>query len=379
MITVVNEVVKRALARAAAWHDGGMTAIAILYQALPPPLIDGLRKDPKPGGYADSGADIGCALRQAGFDILTPVAEPDPGQMFDWVFPDTLEGIGAAVDAGADILWANTVLFDGHPIEAFLHSHWIVGQLPARQQAVDDKFATNALLRAQGLPVAASLTTGASITPQRLADEGLHFPLVVKPVRGRGSQGVTRVLDAGALDAALKHLLEEGAFGKLAIVEQYLEGEELTLTVLHEAAGGNGGPLVLPPVRRFNHADGVAPYNGIVAVTANSAALKSAEMETDAVREVMRDCAAVFKALGALAPLRIDCRANAQGRYVIFDVNMKPNMTGAGRPGRADQDSLCAIAARAAGWDYVGLLSAMLACAWRLGDQDQVLVRSHHG
>jgi len=185
---------------------------------LPPPLIDGLRKDPKPGGYADSGADIGCALRGAGFDILTPVAEPDPGRMFDWVFPDTLEGIGAAVNAGADILWANTVLFEGHPIEAFLHSHWIVGQLPARQQAVDDKFATNALLRAQGLPVAASLMTGAGLTPEQLAAEGLQFPLVVKPVRGRGSQGVSRVLDAGALDAALAALFDSGAFGKLAIV-----------------------------------------------------------------------------------------------------------------------------------------------------------------
>ncbi|MDI2089821.1 hypothetical protein [Commensalibacter oyaizuii] len=32
--------------------------IAILYQALPPPIIDGLRKDKKPGGYSDSGADI---------------------------------------------------------------------------------------------------------------------------------------------------------------------------------------------------------------------------------------------------------------------------------------------------------------------------------
>jgi D-alanine-D-alanine ligase len=356
-----------------------MTSIAILYQALPPPLIDGLRKDPKPGGYADSGADIGFALRQAGFDILTPVAQPDPGRMFDWVFPDTLDGIQAAVDAGAGILWANTVLFEGHPIEAFMRSHWIVGQLPARQQAVDDKFATNALLRERGLPVAASLLVDAGFTPEQLAAEGLQFPLVVKPVRGRGSQGVSRVQDAAELRVALSALFEEGAFGDLAIVEQYLEGEELTLTVLHEAAGGSGGPLVLPPVRRFNHADGVAPYNGVVAVTANSVALTKEEMEVDAVRDVMRDCAAAFDALGALAPLRIDCRADAHGRYYLFDVNMKPNMTGAGRPGREDQDSLCTIAAHAAGWDYVDLLTAMLACAWRLGDQDQVGIRSIQG
>ena len=92
--------------------------IAILYQALPPPVIDGLRKDAKPGGYSDSGADIGFALRQAGFDVLTPVAEPDAARALDWVFPDTAEGIADALARGATLLWANTVLFAGHPIEA---------------------------------------------------------------------------------------------------------------------------------------------------------------------------------------------------------------------------------------------------------------------
>lgn len=47
---------------------------------------------------------------------------------------------------------------------------------------------------------------------------------------------------------------------------------------------------------------------------------------------------------------------------------MKPNMTGAGRPGRSDQDSLSAIAARAAGWSYADLLVAMLGSAWRIHD-----------
>jgi hypothetical protein len=45
---------------------------------------------------------------------------------------------------------------------------------------------------------------------------------------------------------------------------------------------------------------------------------------------------------------------------------MKPNMTGPGRPGREDQDCLSAIAARAEGWTYAGLLRAMLAAKWSL-------------
>jgi len=349
--------------------------IAMIYQALPPPVIDGLRKDPKPGGYSDSGADIAFCLRAAGFDIVTPAADPDPAQAFDWVFPDTREGLQAASDAGANLIWANTVLFEGHPIEAFLASHWIVGQLPARQQAVDDKFATNALLHVAGLPVARSILVAreagvdvaalSTLSPAALEAQGLRFPLVVKPIRGRGSQGVSRVADHAALAQAVGALLDEGLFGDRVIVEEYLAGEELTLTVLPGAASDDG-PLVLPPVRRFNHAGGIAPYNGTVAVTANSVALTPAECEAQPVQRIMAACAAAFTQVGALGATRIDCRADGDGRYLIFDLNVKPNMTGAGRPGRDDQDSLCAIAARAAGWPYAGLLAKMLDGAWRI-------------
>jgi len=105
-------------------------SIAVLYQALPPPLIEGQRKTPKPGGYADSGADIAHALRGARHQIVTPRARPDPREPLDWVFPDTREGLASALAGGATLLWANTVLFEGHPIEAVPLQTLIVGQTP---------------------------------------------------------------------------------------------------------------------------------------------------------------------------------------------------------------------------------------------------------
>jgi D-alanine-D-alanine ligase-like ATP-grasp enzyme len=279
----------------------------------------------------------------------------------DWVFPDTAEGIASAVDAGANVLWANTVLFAGHPLEAYLGRVAIVGQLPATQQAADDKFATNAMLKSHGLPVVNALLVGREPPAlELLAQHGLHFPLVVKPVRGRGSQGVSKVDGYTALVMALQTLIASRAFGDQAIIEQYLGGEELTLTVLPDDAG----PLVLPPVRRFNHLDGIAPYNGAVAVTSNSAALTDEEAQAPEVQAVIAACAQAYEQVGARAAIRIDCRADSSGKYHLFDLNMKPNMTGAGRPGREDQDSLSAIAARAYGWDYAGLLTAMLRSAW---------------
>lgn len=354
--------------------------IAILYQALPPPMIDGLRKDAKPGGYSDSGADIGFALRQSGYDVLTPVAKPDPARAMDWVFADTAEGIADALARGATLLWVNTVLFAGHPFEAVMRRVQIVGQLPQRQQDADDKFATNAMLRTHGLPVAASSLAGRepmgdapplhAFDANGLSRLGLAFPLIIKPVRGRGSQGVTLVRDLPAFHRATAALLDGGAFGNALIVEQFLSGEELTLTVMPRQPDlpthfNSEIASVLPPVRRFNHDDGVAPYNGAVAVTQNSAALTPGETDTPAVRALIADCLRAYELVGARAPIRIDCRADASGRYRLFDLNMKPNMTGAGRPGREDQDSLTAIAARAVGWSYAELLARMAAGAWQ--------------
>lgn len=58
--------------------------------------------------------------------------------------------------------------------------------------------------------------------PRILSAPGLAFPLVVKPVRGRGSQGVSRVPDFPALIGAATRLLDQGLFGALFILEQYL-------------------------------------------------------------------------------------------------------------------------------------------------------------
>jgi hypothetical protein len=68
----------------------------------------------------------------------------------------------------------------------------------------------------------------------------------------------------------------------------------------------------------------------------------------------------------ALVDARTRIRVDRRGLFKLFDLNMKPNMTGPGRPGREDQDCLSAIAARANGWSYVDLLQAMLAAKWRL-------------
>lgn len=345
--------------------------VAILYQARLPPVIDGIRKPLKPGGYADSGADIAVALRQQGVPVLTPVAEPDVAQDLDWVFPDTADGIAQAQRQGAKILWLNTVLFAGHPIEVYLaQGGQVVGQPPALAEKYDDKWTTNEWLRTHGLPIPAARILA---QPEQLPAE-FRYPVVLKPIRGRGSAGVELVPSATLLTERLTHLVESGEFGDAVMIEQYLPGQELTLTVLPPGSYlVDGSEQVhadywsLPPVKRFNHHQGIAPYNGTVAVIENSQVLNAAELASPAVQQVMQHCATAARLVGAKAPIRIDCRQGTHGEdYYLFDLNLKPNMTGPGRPRRANQDSLSALAARAIGWNYAALLTNMLRQAWSL-------------
>lgn len=357
-------------------------AVALLYQALPPPIIDGLRKDAKPGGYSDGGADIGFALSNAGQHMVTPYAMPNPSIPLQWVFPDTAEGIAAALDGGADTLWANTILFVGHPIEAVLGQVAIVGQTPAATQAWDDKFATNRMMERAGLPVARGLLV-AEVPSEgicalgdidRVLDEqAIGFPLILKPVRGRGSQGVTLIHDSTMLQASARALLDQAKFGNLLMIEEYLDGEEMTVTVMPPASPRPSGDRdtdhwALRPVLRFNQRDGVAPYNGDVAVTENSAAIPQSRLDDPAIQAMLTACTQAATLVESRAAIRIDCRADADGNFKLFDLNMKPNMTGPGRPGRDNQDCLSAIAARAEGWSYAELLQSMLAGAWVHGD-----------
>ena len=79
----------------------------------------------------------------------------------------------------------------------------------------------------------------------------------------------------------------------------------------------------------------------------------------------MNNCEKVYEILGLKAPIRIDCRKNKDGKYLMFDVNMKPNMTMATRVHRQNQDSLMMIAAEKAGYSRIGLIELFLNTAWK--------------
>ncbi|HEX6643699.1 MAG TPA: ATP-grasp domain-containing protein, partial [Gemmatimonadales bacterium] len=290
-----------------------------------------------------------------------------------------------ALAAGARVLWANVHMHPGHPLERVPVGTAVVGQLPSLAWRYDDKWRARELLAGAGLPVPRALVTDASAGTRderlrRMAAEGIGWPAVVKPLRGRGSQGVSRVDGPEALESALEALAGATApgpegnvpvYGSRALVEEFLPGEEITVTVLPPGTYRLGGIAArmerhwaLPPVVREGHDRGIAPYSGVVAVARNSAAMERSAAAAPGIAAALGACEAAGSLIEARAAIRIDCRRSKGGRMTLFDVNLKPNLTGPGRPGRGGAESLVAMAGRAAGWSYPEMMVELLRQAW---------------
>ncbi|KAJ2996503.1 hypothetical protein NUW58_g958 [Xylaria curta] len=349
--------------------------LAVLFQSLDPPTINGVQKPRKPGGYQDSGADIAYALREeADIDIVTYADAPSPQDPTGWCFPDTEEGILSAIEKGATHIWANTILFASHPLQTsanlskYEDKIRVIGQPPNLVERFDDKAVMNDLLRKQqSLTLPRACTVSADQEPHMALEALKVFPLVAKPVRGRGSHGVKVCSTWDELRGHIEILYKESP---LVLVEEFLSGEEATVTVM-PPSDDKPHYWSMPVVTRFNHVNNIAPYNGTVAVTANSRVVTGAEAAEDPeYAHIQRQCEAVAELLRITAPIRIDVRrftSNPQSPFALFDVNFKPNMTGPGRPGRSNQASLTALAATGMGWDYPTLIKQLLASASPLG------------
>ena len=96
----------------------------------------------------------------------------------------------------------------------------------------------------------------------------------------------------------------------------------------------------LPPVERFNHEKGVTPYNGIVSVVENCRVIDDYELNSDAIRKLCQQREYAADLVKGRAPIRIDYRQDQNGEFFLFDLNMKPNITGPSRGHRANQTCL---------------------------------------
>jgi D-alanine-D-alanine ligase len=216
------------------------------------------------------------------------------------------------------------------------------GARPEACARASDKIAAKRILLAAGLPtppfaaVASSAVRdyGADALLEQVADR-VGLPIVVKPARGGSSLGLRRVADSEALPDALLSAL---AYDDRVLCERWVEGREVTVTVLRGEA--------LPPVEAIPLDDHGYDFEARYTPGATEFVVP-AEIGPEAAEVAAAAC----EALGCSAFARVDLLVPETGRPWILEVNVVPGLT---------ETSTAPLAAQAAGMTFEELVAALL-------------------
>jgi D-alanine-D-alanine ligase len=210
----------------------------------------------------------------------------------------------------------------------------------AKQLVADAGVATPAYV---ALPHSTFRELGAAAVLDRMVSR-LGLPLMVKPTRGGSSLGATVVRSAEELPAAMMTCF---SYGEVALVEQYVAGDELAISVVDTGEG----PVVLPAVE-IRPVDGpfdyAARYTPGMTEYSTPADLDPAVLEAAGLAAL-----AAHRSLGLRDISRTDLMV-ANGTPYFLEVNVSPGMT---------DTSLLPMAAEAAGIDLGALCRDLLAQA----------------
>jgi len=144
--------------------------------------------------------------------------------------------------------------------------------------------------------------------------EGFQIPFVVKP-QGEGSSiGLSIVSDNAKAQFALKSAFN---YGDMAIIEEYVDGRELTVGVLEDKA--------LPVVEIITEAN-IYDFNAKY-IDSGTQYIVPAELDKEKEEEVKKSALLAHRALGCRDFSRVDMRMDKSGNVYILEVNTIPGMT----------------------------------------------------
>ncbi|MTD14849.1 D-alanine--D-alanine ligase [Nakamurella sp. YIM 132087] len=170
----------------------------------------------------------------------------------------------------------------------------------------------------------------------------LGMPLMLKPYQGGSALGATKVTDAAEVPGAL---VQAFAYGDVVLVEQFVTGTEVSVTVIDTDSGPRALPAVeiVPDSGVFDYESrytaGLTTYFTPARLSDESAAA-AADLAIGAHRE-----------LGLRDVSRTDAIVDADGRVHFLEVNVSPGLT---------ETSMLPMAVEAAGEDLGHLYSALI-------------------
>ncbi len=184
--------------------------------------------------------------------------------------------------------------------------------------------------------------------------KAFRYPVIVKPNQEGTSKGITpkSVADdeASAREVA-RELIER--YGQPALVEEYIQGRELTVGLL-----GEKRPRVLPPMEVVFLTQTERPVYDYECKQHWQKHVRyecPANLTKEELRAVERACRSTFMTLGCRDVARVDLRIAPGGKVYVIEVNPLPGLT-------PDYSDLCLIA-NGARIDYRTLIGEILSGA----------------
>lgn len=191
------------------------------------------------------------------------------------------------------------------------------------------------------VPSYAVLTAGDAIAPERLADL-LGLPLVIKPVVGGSSIGMSLVRSVEGIPDAIQEALDQD---RSALVESYVPGTELTCAVIGNDCTEAYPVVEIRPGKDHEFFDYTAKYTAGATTEICPA-------------EIPGDIAAEVQSIAQIAHAALCCRGYSrtdvilsQGELYTIETNTIPGMT---------RTSLLPLSAQAAGVDFDSLLDRLI-------------------
>jgi len=198
-----------------------------------------------------------------------------------------------------------------------------------------DKDLTKRVLKSYGIPVPAGITL---YKGEAVDADALEFPCVVKPARAGSSVGVSLVKSRSEFEKALS---EAFSYDSKVLIEEYLEGKELTVGVVN---GRALTPVEILPHREFY--DYTAKYEDTA-----TEYLIPASVNSKLERRLKSIAEKVYKVLECRGAVRVDFRLNRYGSPFVLEVNTIPGLT---------ERSLLPKAAAYEGFSFEKLIEEML-------------------
>jgi D-alanine-D-alanine ligase len=234
------------------------------------------------------------------------------------------------------------------------------GSGPAACMRCTDKALAKYLMREAGIPTPDFTAIKESAIKElgvaaALGDIGakLGFPLVVKPASQGSALGVKFARASEELPAAIVGAL---SYGRKVVIERYVKGRDLAVSVLDAEAGAEARePTALPVVEAIPREEEFYNYESRYEIGMTTFVCP-ADLSDETSERARQLALETYRLLGCHGVARVDLMLDADtGELSVLETNVGPGLT---------ETSLLPLAADAAGIGFEELVERILASAW---------------